>query len=418
MTSIIAFAGMTHLGLNSAVAVAERGFNVICFDESKAVIDRLVAQDLSIVEPSLDELLAKNKARMQFTHQAQDLNKADVIYISPDVPTDDKGQSDISGILKLINLVATHLNNTATLVVLSQVQPGFTRQLQFPKDRLFYQVETLIFGQAIERAMYPERYIVGCDDPKKPLPEKYADLLKGFQCPILPMRYESAELAKISINCCLVASVTVANTLSEICEKISADWSEILPALKLDKRIGPYSYLSPGLGIAGGNLERDLTTILKLSDAHGTDVSVVSAWIKNSQHRRDWALRTLHQKILAKKSNAVIAVLGLAYKQETNSIKNSPSLALIEALRSYSIKAYDPAVTETSAPNVTIAPSMREAISKADVVLIMTPWSQFKTLAPADFLENMAGKAIIDPYKVLDGDLLQAKGLSYFTLGK
>ena len=99
------------------------------------------------------------------------------------------------------------------------------------------------------------------------------------------MRYESAELAKISINCCLVASVTVANTLAEFCERIGADWSEIVPALKLDRRIGPYAYLTPGLGIAGGNLERDLATVQRLSDAHGTEAGLISAWPPTAGYR-------------------------------------------------------------------------------------------------------------------------------------
>ena len=125
------------------------------------------------------------------------------------------------------------------MVVLCQVPPGFTRRLPLPPERLFYQVETLVFGRAVERATRPERYMVGCADPAKPLPKPFATLLGAFGCPILPMRYESAELAKIAINCCLVASVTVANTLAGLSERIGADWSEIMPALKLDARIGP-----------------------------------------------------------------------------------------------------------------------------------------------------------------------------------
>ena len=109
------------------------------------------------------------------------------------------------------------------------------------------------------------------------------------------MRYESAELAKIAINCCLVASVTVANTLAELSERIGADWSEIVPALKLDARIGQYAYLAPGLGIAGGNLERDLATIERLSETAAPSRRD-RAFVANSRHRRDWALRTLHAR--------------------------------------------------------------------------------------------------------------------------
>src|SRR5262249_61279085 len=129
----------------------------------------------------------------------------------------------------------------------------------------YYQGKTLVFGQAVERALKPERPIVGCAEPAAPLEARFRTVLSAFGCPILPMRYESAELAKISINCCLVASVTVANTLAQVCEKIGADWGEIAPALKLDRRIGAYAYLAPGLGIAGGNLERDLATVQRLS---------------------------------------------------------------------------------------------------------------------------------------------------------
>ena len=165
------------------------------------------------------------------------------------------------------------------------------------------------------------------------------------------MRFESAELAKISINMCLVSSVSTANTLAELCEKIGADWSEIVPALKLDKRIGHYSYLAPGLGIAGGNLERDLATVCNFADEYGTDAGVVRSWIANSRHRRDWALRTLQAELLSKAKDPVIAVLGLAYKQDTHSIKNSPSLALLEHLKDCQVRVYDPVVPATVVSN-------------------------------------------------------------------
>ena len=112
------------------------------------------------------------------------------------------------------------------------------------------------------------------------------------------MRFESAELTKIAINCCLVSSISVANTLAELCEGIGAEWGEIAPALKLDRRIGQYAYLSPGLGIAGGNLERDLATVIRMSEEVGSDAGVVRAWVANSRHRRDWAARTIKRVLL------------------------------------------------------------------------------------------------------------------------
>jgi UDPglucose 6-dehydrogenase len=210
-------------------------------------------------------------------------------------------------------------------VALSQVPPGYTRARQRLGRTLIYQVETLIFGRAVERALNPERTIIGLPDPVAPLPPAYHAYLQGHgNPPLLPMRLESAELAKISINCCLVASVAVANTLSELCERIGADWSEIAPALKLDRRIGPHSYLTPGLGIAGGNLERDLATVLRFAEAHHTDAGVVAAWVANSRHRKAWSAQVVKAELLEKNPRARIAVLGLAYKENTHSIKNSP----------------------------------------------------------------------------------------------
>jgi UDPglucose 6-dehydrogenase len=285
--------------------------------------------------------------------------------------------------------------------------------------KYYYQVETLIFGRAVERALYPERYIVGCADTEKPLPQAYDTFLKAHECPILKMRYESAELAKISINMCLVASVTTANTLAELCEKIGADWAEIVPALKLDRRIGEYSYLAPGLGIAGGNLERDLATVCNFADIYGTDAGVVRSWISNSNHRRDWPIRVLHDEVLSKNPHAVVGVWGLAYKQDTHSIKNSPSIALLKGITDISVRVFDPVVPATVAPNKVCVASKNEldVCDGADVLIIMTPWPQFSKVSPKEVAQRMKGKIVLDPYKVLDAKTCRNAGLQYFTLG-
>jgi UDPglucose 6-dehydrogenase len=416
---VIGFAGMTHLGINSAAAAAGRGFETVCFDADAAGIARLKSGKLPVVEPGLPELLEENKSRVTYTATVGELKRCGVVYIAADVPTDDQGQSDLSGIRALIDTVAAGLGREAILVILCQVPPGFTRSLALPKDRLYYQVETLIFGRAVERAMHPERFIVGCAEPDRPLPQALHAFLSAFGCPILPMRYESAELAKISINCCLVASVTVANTLAELCERIGADWSEIAPALKLDKRIGPQAYLAPGLGLAGGNLERDLATVLRFSEATGSEAGLIESFVRNSRHRRDWALRTLHEQVLAVNPKAVIGVLGLAYKENTHSTKNSPSLALIAQLKPWRLRVYDPVVQASSAmhPDVTGCASALEVAQGVDALVIMTPWPTFRDLKAYQLARAMTGRSVIDPYRVLDGKAVAAAGLDYFTLG-
>ncbi len=406
--------GMTHLGLNHAVAFAEKGFQLICYDESPILIDQLNARHLPVSEPGLDDLVKKNNDRLTFTANLSDLKSCDVIFIAYDVPTDDQGNSNLDIINQLIERVKPSLSNHASLVLLSQLPPGFTRNIPLPKERLFYQVETLVFGRAVERALYPERYIVGAAEPEAPLPEAYQALLASFDCPILTMRYESAELAKIAINMFLVASVTTTNTLAEICENIGADWNDIAPTLRLDKRIGQHAYLTPGLGIAGGNLERDLNTIIKFGEKHKTDTSTVSAWLYNSRYRRDWILRCLKENVFNHLSNPTICVLGLAYKPNTHSVKNSPSLALIRQLETYQIQAHDPIVRDQPLENVQQHSTVLQALSGADVVILMLNSEEYRTLTTDMILKHMRGNIIIDPHRILT----ESTHAQYFTLGK
>jgi UDPglucose 6-dehydrogenase len=417
---VIGFAGMTHLGLVSGVCAAEKGFAVRCFDPDATRIAALSKGVLPVSEPQLDDLVARNATRLAFTSRASDLAACDMIYVAPDVPTDDTGGSDLGPIDALLAIVFEAARADAVIVVLSQVPPGFTRARLRPGRILHYQVETLIFGRAVERALQPERYIVGCADPARPLPPAFAAFLAAHGCPVLPMRFESAELAKISINMCLVAAVSTANTLAEICERIGADWSEIVPALKLDRRIGQYAYLAPGLGIAGGNLERDLATICTFADRHGTDAGVVRAWIANSRHRRDWAARTIRAALLDAQPGATIAVWGLAYKENTHSVKNSPSLATLAQLPGAKLRLHDPLVPASAAGRADAAQAADplDALHGAEALLILTPWPQYRAIAPAAIAANLRGRIVLDPYAVLDPRTAVAAGLHMYTLGR
>ncbi len=416
---IVGVVGMTHLGLVSAAGFCAKGFETLCFDPDAALIDRIVAGDLPILEPGLAELIANNHSRQRYSADPADLGRCDVVYIALDVVTDDRGCSDLSGVHSLIDAVVPHLSASAVLVVLCQVPPGFTRSLDVDPARLYYQVETLVFGQAIERATQPERYIVGCADPGQPLPNAYCTLLEAFECPILPMRYESAELAKISINMCLVASISVANTMAELCEEVGAVWPEIVPALKLDRRIGAYSYLNAGLGIAGGNLERDLATVIRLAAEYGTDAGVIEACVANSRHRRDWAVQTLRKHVLANGGDPLVAVWGLAYKQDTHSVKNSPSLATLAQLPEVRVRLHDPVVLAEMAghPRSEAAESPLAAARDADALMILTPWAEYRSIAPRDIAATMAGRIILDPYQVIDAETARAAGLIHYRLG-
>ena len=423
---MIGFVGLSHLGLNYSLATAAKGFDVLGYDPDGALAARCSAGKFPIEEPGFSELFAQHRARIIYTSDQAALAKCDLVFYSLDVSTNAENESDLGPLTELIHATAPHLSQGTTAVVLSQVPPGYMRQLRTelrehsPAD-FFYQVETLIFGRAVERAMRPERFIVGADNPADPLPAVFQEWHKAFDCPVLVMRLESAELAKLAINFFLVSTVTTANTLAEVCETIGADWNEIVPALRLDQRIGPHAYLKPGLGIAGGNLERDLVTMQSIATRTGTEAGIISAWKTNSRHRRDWALRQAHALVLSQGEPAekIFALWGLAYKQDTHSVKNSPAVFLAAALAPFRKIAYDPQVKSLNQPisNLSIASSALEACRGADALIVMTPWQEFSTIAPAAIRQEMRGNVLIDPFGVLDRRACQDAGFSYHALG-
>jgi UDPglucose 6-dehydrogenase len=420
---MIGFVGLSHLGLNYSLASAAKGFETLGFDPDPRLVAGLSAGSFPIEEPGFRELHAANRDRLRYTHDPAEISKCDVVFYALDIPTNDRNESDPSRLLALIEATAPYLADGASAVVMSQVRPGFMRKLagMVPRraGRWYYQVETLVFGAAVQRAMEPERFIVGAAGPGAQLPPAYARWLGNFGCPILVMRYESAELAKIAINLFLVSTVSTTNVLAEICESIGADWSEIAPALRLDRRIGPHAYLKPGLGIAGGNLERDLVTVTGLAAEHGTEAGVVGAWQKNSAHAKGWALRALHRGLLRSRASARIALWGLAYKQDTHSLKNSAAIELINALPGCEFRGYDPAavVEPGRHPNLSVCKTAMEALTGADALAIMTPWKEFGAISPATIASALGKKPVLDPYGVLERKICAVSGLEHIQIG-
>jgi UDPglucose 6-dehydrogenase len=421
---VIGFLGLSHLGLVSAAAAAAKGFEVVAFDEDAALVARLERGDLPVVEPDLPELLASVSERFRLTSDPVALADCELLYVSVDVPTDDADTSDDRPVGRLLELAAAHARSGACVVVLSQVAPGFTRRwrplVESGGRTLVYQVETLIFGRAVERALEPERFIVGCADPGSAFPEPLVRHLAAYGCPLLPMRYESAELCKIAINAFLVSTISTTNTLAELCEHIDADWSEIAPALRLDRRIGEHAYLAPGLGIGGSNLSRDLATIDRLARADGSDAGLVGAWREHAAHRRSWPLQVLHERVLGRHPTPRIALWGLSYKENTQSTRNSPGLALAETLAGAGIDtyAYDPEAEAVTVPE----PFHRvndplAACGDADALVVATPWPSFAAIEPAAIASALRGRLVVDPYGVLEPGRCSAAGLTHARLG-
>lgn len=418
---MIGFVGLSHLGLNTSIGLAGEKFPILGIDLDQNLVAQLNQEKLPLYEPGLAEKLKQDRDYIEFSSETQRLAECDLVYFACDIKTDENNRSDTSQLEELLQVCLPRLKPNTSVVIHSQVLPGFCRGLEEKIKKLglhlFYQVEVLIFGRAIERVTQPERYIVGCADPTAELPATYKNLLEQFNVPVLKMRYESAELSKLSINMYLAASVCVTNSIAEVAESIGADWKEIFPVLQLDKRIGKFAYLQTGLGISGGNLERDLESIDQLAMEHGCFPEVFRSFVDSSAYSKNWPLRKLYEQVLSSTSNPRICILGVAYKPDTTSVKNSPSVQLIESLPGVTLRAHDPqAKYEKSQKNFKQYDSIKEALKESDALVIMTNWQEYKELGKEEIQSLEQIRTIIDPYGVLEPQIDTSKH-NYFRLG-
>ncbi|MGE3271646.1 MAG: nucleotide sugar dehydrogenase, partial [Chloroflexota bacterium] len=411
--------GLSHLGIVYGTSWASFGQPVIAVDADAEAVSRLQAGDPIVREPSLPELLERSRPYLTYTTDFSKLADCPLVIVARDIPTDDENRSDIGAVQRLIDAAIPHLRQDVTFVVMCQVPPGFNRRLgeqiraARPDLRFqnYYWVETLVFGNAVQRAMEPERLIVGCPDATAPLPEQFRAGLERFNCPIVTMGYESAELTKTAINIYLIGAVTYANALADLCEAVGADWSEMVPALRLDKRIGQSAYIRPSLGVAGGNLERDLVTLRQLGAAHDVETLFLDALQAANDARFDWVHRKLTERLLARGgATGTVAIWGLTYKKDTKSTKNSPALRLLAEIDPrLTLKAWDPAVglDEVRANGITtpltVMRSRDAALDDADCLLIMADWDQFAQADLDAIRTRMRRPLVIDTVGVLQG---------------
>ena len=269
------FVGLTHLGIVSSICWASRFPPAIAVDPDQGIIDKLSSGELPIEEPKLAGLLNKSRDNIYFTTDFSLLSGCSTVFITQDIKTDENNRSDYGSFYDLVEKAIPYLSGGTKIVVMSQVSVGTCNKLMNDIKKktpdldfeLFYMVETLIIGNAVDRFIQPERIILGTASGSSDVLDKYAafkNRLNGFGAPLVIMKYESAELTKLAINFYLFNSVSYANTIADICEVYGADMNEIIPALRLDKRIGPYAYIRPGLGVTGGNLERDMMSLMAL----------------------------------------------------------------------------------------------------------------------------------------------------------
>lgn len=424
LKSDIAVLGLTHLGLVFSICTSSLKQKVLALDENKKLISRLSQGIVEIPEPGLQSLLLKNRRRIGFTTDFHFLSKVPIIFISLDTSTNKP--LNLNTLNQLINKVILCLSDGSILVITSQVPVGFTRKLENKIKRkhpnlkfiLYFFLNTLIIGESVKRFLNPERIVIGLNSSFEKIDPKFQNFLNLFRAPVFKMSYESAELTKSAVNLYLASSIITTNTLADFCEKVGANINEIIPALKFDKRIGPFAYLKPTLRISGGHLERELIKLKSLSTQYKISSGIVDSLIELNESRINWLIQKI-KKLSKDQSIKTITLWGLAYKKDTDSTDNAVSIKLIKKLsRRFSFQIYDPqAIMPKTLTGYKRFKDKYSALKKSDLLVLLTEWPEFANINFQQISKLMSKPNIIDCVGILYPIRSDLKKFSYSTLG-
>ncbi|MGA3163575.1 MAG: nucleotide sugar dehydrogenase [Verrucomicrobiota bacterium] len=415
--------GLWHLGCVTAACCA-RHFQVVGLDFDEANIAKLDSGQAPLFEPGLNELITAGLAvkKLSFTTDPKiACARADVLWLCYDTPVNENDESDVEFVLTNLRRALPQLPKGALVLISAQLPVGTCRQLEaeFPQFHFACSPENLRLGRAIDAFEKAGRVIVGIrDDAKKALLEK---LFAPFTPQILFMRTESAEMVKHALNSFLALSITFINEIARLGEHVGADAKEVSAGLKSEPRIGPKAYLSPGGSFAGGTLARDVITLTKLAAAKNEKIFIIPAITQSNDSHRGWALRRLQSR-LGDLRGKKIAVLGLTYTTNTDTLRRSAAVALCRQLLDAGAKvaAFDPAVKNLPAElsAVSLAGDVAGVLKGADAAVICTEWPQFRQADWGSIVPQMRRRVFVDANRFLEKELKTVAGVEHLSVGR
>ena len=419
----IAVLGLWHLGCVTAACCAKH-FQVAGLDFDKENIANLNSGAAPLFEPGLDELIAAGIAskKLSFTTDAKTAcADADILWLCYDTPVNENDESDVESVLANLRKALAHLPKDALVLISAQLPVGTCRSLEeeFPQFHFACSPENLRLGKAIDSFENAERVIVGIRDQTKQ--KELEKLFTPFTRTIMFMRTESAEMVKHALNSFLALSITFINEIARLCERVGADAREVSRGLKSEPRIGPRAYLGPGGPFAGGTLARDVVTLTKLAEANGEKISVIPAIKQSNDLHRGWAFARL-QSQLGDLRGKKIAVLGLTYTTNTNTLRRSAAVELCKKLldAGASVSAFDPAIKTLPEElnSISLASDAAGALKGVDAAAICTEWPQFREADWPAIVKQMRGKVFIDANRFLGNELKGIAGVGHFSVGQ
>jgi UDPglucose 6-dehydrogenase len=430
----IAVIGTGYVGLVTGACFAEFGVDVTCVDIDADKIARLIAGEMPIYEPGLEQLVTKNvqSGRLRFTTDLkQAVEQALVIFLAVGTPPKSDGSPDLSFVEAAARSVAEHMNGYKAIVTKSTVPIGtgeYLRKLirQHLKSSLNFGIvsnpEFLREGAAINDFMRPDRVVIGSrDDEAIAIMRDLYRPLYLIEAPFVVTSLEAAELSKYAANAFLATKISFINEIANLCESIGCDVHDVARAIGMDRRIGS-KFLHPGPGFGGSCFPKDTQALASVAREFGCDSMIVDAVIEVNRRQRQ-AMVPKIEKLVGDLKGKTVAILGLAFKPETDDMREAPAIDIIKGLvaRGAIVRAYDPVAMGEAAkvlPQVNYADDEYEAVMDADALVFVTEWNQFRALDMARVRDLMKSPKIADLRNIYDPAGMRELGFEYVGVGR
>ncbi|MCQ6558887.1 UDP-glucose dehydrogenase family protein [Paenibacillus mendelii] len=427
----LAVIGTGYVGLVSGVCFSDIGNDVTCVDKMSQKIEMLQQGEVPIYEPELKELIKKNAeaGRLRFTTDLTSaVGNADIVILAVGTPSMPSGEANLSYIMEAAKEVALAMNGHKIIMTKSTVPVGTNEKIgSLIRGNTAYPVsvasvpEFLREGSAVRDTMNPDRIVIGsdCEDARQAL----AELHKTLTDNILFTDVRSAEMIKYASNAFLATKISFINEIANICEKVGADVTQVAVGMGHDNRIGS-SFLKAGIGYGGSCFPKDTEALIQIAGHVDYEFKLLKSVVEVNRDQRFNVIRKL-ESILDTLNGKTIAIWGLAFKPETDDVRDAPAFEIITSLlqRGASVKAYDPIATSNfmqklNSPRIEYCDSAEEAALRADALCVLTEWKEFQKISPATIQSWLKSPNLIDGRNMYKEEEVANTGLIYYSVGR
>lgn len=427
--------GTGYVGLVTGACFSEFGVTVTCVDKDEKKIKSLNKGEIPFYEPGLKDLVNRNvkQGRLFFsTSISEAVLNSQAVFIAVGTPPNEDGTADLSHVFTVAKSIAEHINNYKVIVTKSTVPVGTGKAIieliaSVSGSKLDYDVvsnpEFLREGAAIEDFMRPDRIVIGAETDRaiSVMKELYSPLYL-IETPFVITNIETAELIKYAANAFLATKISFINEIANLCDKVNANVHDVSRAMGLDGRIGK-KFLHPGPGFGGSCFPKDTRALITIANEYNVDLNVVTATVKTNYKQRDIMLQRIIATMDDDVNDKTLAILGLAFKPNTDDLRDAPAIYLIEQLlkRGAKIRAYDPAAMENAKSiisAVTFCTDVYSTIEGADATVLATEWNQFRNLDLTIIKNLMTGPYFFDLRNVYEPKKLTEHGFIHFSVGR